>query len=76
VSVSEHGECAYKINIYKKDTVAGNGSAGNKDGTGSNATFNSPNDITINQKTGDVYVSDLGNHCLRKVSPQGISPPQ
>ena len=44
---------------------------GNKDGMGMHATFNSPSDVTVNQQTGDLYVSDLGNHSIRKITPQG-----
>ena len=52
-------------------TFAGDGISGSKDGTGSNAQFNSPSAIVISS-TGILYVSDAGNHRIRKITSTGI----
>jgi streptogramin lyase len=51
-------------------TLAGNGIAGNVDGTGSNAEFNNPTGVTVDNQ-GNVYVADWLNHLIRKVTPDG-----
>ena len=52
-------------------TLAGSGSAGSADGTGSAASFNYPNGVTVDA-TGNVYVADMYNQKIRKVSPLGV----
>jgi len=49
-------------------TVAGWESRGFADGEGTGARFNSPWGIAVDRH-GTVYISDCGNHCIRKVSP-------
>eukprot|EP00026_Physarum_polycephalum_P001370 Phypoly_transcript_01371.p1 GENE.Phypoly_transcript_01371~~Phypoly_transcript_01371.p1 ORF type:complete len:456 (+),score=62.54 Phypoly_transcript_01371:2043-3410(+) len=56
----------------RTESFAGKGQTGYQDGTGTGALFNSPSDITVNQLSGDIYVSDLGNHNIRKITPQGV----
>jgi sugar lactone lactonase YvrE len=52
-------------------TIAGlAGSAGSVDGTGSAARFNSPVGIAIDN-SGNLYVTDYGNHTIRKISSGG-----
>lgn len=51
-------------------TLAGGSEAGYKDGKGSEARFNKPFDLAINAQ-GDVFVSDTGNHRIRKIAPDG-----
>jgi Sulfatase-modifying factor enzyme 1 len=51
-------------------TLAGNGSAGQNDGQGTNATFYQPSGIAIDS-IGNIYVSDFWNAAIRKVSPTG-----
>ncbi|MEI6950816.1 IPT/TIG domain-containing protein [Paraflavisolibacter sp. H34] len=53
-------------------TLAGNGTErpGFADGTGSAARFNNPSGIAVDGQ-GTVYVADLGNHRIRKISPSG-----
>ena len=53
------------------NTLAGNGSAGYVDGTGSSARFNYANAVTVGGN-GDIYVADYGNHMIRKISPSGV----
>ena len=55
-------------------TFAGTGDAGHADGLGFEAKFFSPEEIVTNNSTGDIYVSDTGNHTIRKISLQGKVP--
>ncbi len=51
-------------------TIAGNpGSTGSADGTGTSARFNNPQGIVA--LGGDLYVTDTGNHTIRKVTTTG-----
>ena len=52
-------------------TLAGNGTAGTADGTGSAARFNEPLGVTVDG-TGNVYVADYINNALRKITPAGV----
>ena len=52
-------------------TLAGNGTTTFADGTGTNATFNGPYGVAVDSE-GTVYVSDLSNHRVRKISPAGV----
>ncbi len=49
----------------------GNRVTGSADGTGSAALFNSPSGVAVDS-TGNIYVADVGNHTIRKVTPAGI----
>ncbi|GHU61064.1 hypothetical protein FACS189445_2630 [Spirochaetia bacterium] len=48
--------------------LAGYGSPGYADGTGTAARFNQPNGITIDG-SGNLYVADTVNHRIRKIAP-------
>ena len=52
-------------------TFAGSGSAANTNGTGTTASFNSPDAIAIDD-SGNIYVADCYNHMVRKITPSGI----
>lgn len=47
-------------------TLAGDGTAGALDATGTDASFNSPRGIAVDIR-GDLYVADTDNHLIRKV---------
>ena len=46
-------------------TLAGTGSSGSANGTGTSASFNSPAGITTDGT--NLYVADYGNHLIRKI---------
>jgi len=52
-------------------TFAGTGSAGHADGTGTEAQFNYPTGVAVDS-SGNVYVGDLDNHRIRKITPAGV----
>jgi len=52
-------------------TFAGNGASGSTDGTGTAASFNSPENGVFDNN-GNLYVADYGNNEIRKVSPAGV----
>jgi subtilisin family serine protease len=56
---------------YMVTTLAGSGAAGFSDGTGANASFRAPVDVAVDP-AGNVYVADIGNHRIRKVTPAGV----
>lgn len=51
-------------------TVAGNGTAGYKDGPAATAEFHQPIDVAVDDQ-GNIYVADNLNHAIRKVTPDG-----
>ena len=54
-------------------TLAGRpGSPGGADGTGNDARFNSPSAVAVDS-VGNVYVADIGNNAIRKMTPVGTA---
>lgn len=51
-------------------TVAGSGAAGSADGNGTSASFNHPAVVAV-ASDNTLFVTDEGNHKIRKVSPSG-----
>lgn len=51
--------------------MAGSAASGYSDGPGSNALFNKPRGLAMGPD-GWIYVADSANHCIRKVSPEGV----
>lgn len=52
-------------------TVAGSGVAGFSDGNSINASFNGPQDIAVDGDR-NIYVADTKNHCIRRITAQGV----
>ena len=50
--------------------LAGCGAAKKTDGKGDEAAFHAPNGLAVDSE-GILYVADSGNHCLRRVTPEG-----
>lgn len=51
--------------------LPGQGTEGSANGTGTNARFKQPTDITIDAD-GNFYVTDMGNYTIRKITPAGV----
>jgi DNA-binding beta-propeller fold protein YncE len=60
-----------KISKGIVSTVAGTGKPGFRDGPGKEAEFNSPMALAAGP-TGNIYVSDSENHCIRVIKPNGM----
>lgn len=52
-------------------TVTGNGNKGFVDGNGTNARFYGPCGVAVDTN-GNLYISELGNHAIRKITSTGI----
>ena len=53
-------------------TLAGSGGGTFADGTGTGASFNSPNGVAVIPSTGVLVVADKDNHRIRLVTPLGV----
>ncbi|WP_438348038.1 stalk domain-containing protein [Paenibacillus sp. FA6] len=60
-----------KVKDGKVYTLAGNGTAGYKDGKLGEAQFNAPGGLSVDAKD-NLYVADTLNHVIRKITPEGI----
>lgn len=68
----------YGNNIIRKisaagvvTTLAGSGTAGYADGTGTGSAFKSPRGLAIDA-SGNLYVADMGNNLIRKITSAGV----
>jgi DNA-binding beta-propeller fold protein YncE len=52
-------------------TLAGSGTRGFTDGNGTAAQFSAPVGVAVDV-VGNVYVADLSNYCIRKITPAGV----
>src|SRR2546427_10533644 len=55
---------------YTFTTLAGAASFGSADGVGSDARFHAPVGVAVDT-AGNIYVTDVQNHTVRKVTPAG-----
>ena len=53
-------------------TLAGSGTPGYAEGSGTGAMFNNPQGI-LTDASGNIYVSDTYNNIIRKITPQGVT---
>jgi sugar lactone lactonase YvrE len=60
-----------KVSSGVVSTLAGNGTAGYEDGSGTTAEFNMPFAVAVDRQ-GNVYVADRVNAVIRKVTPAGV----
>ncbi len=51
-------------------TIAGAGVPGNSTGIGTQSLLNWPSGVAVD-KNGNVYIADYGNHCIKKLLPNG-----
>ena len=54
--------------LYQEESIA---TVGYLDGAGSAALFNTPKSIAVDA-SGNVYVADIGNYAIRKITPAGV----
>lgn len=67
-----YNNCIRKISVDGTvTTLAGSTIAGLTNGIGLNAKFNFPTDVAVSND-GTVFVVDQGNHCVRKITTNGL----
>ncbi len=63
---------SFETNEAVVTTLAGNGSTGNQDGTGTAASFSFPLDVAVDDNL-NVYVADFFNNTIRKITSAGVA---
>ena len=58
-------------NFGQVTTIAGSGAVGFADGTGTGAMFHHPYSVAVDH-SGNVYVADLDNYRIRRITPAGV----
>ncbi len=53
---------------WQVSSIAGTGVSGDQVGPGASSQFNTPRDVSVNGQ-GEIYVTDTGNHRIKKISP-------
>ena len=59
-------------NVGNVETLAGSGTAGDDDGTGTAAQFDKPSGVAVDS-SGNVYVADMDNNKIRKITGSAVS---
>lgn|GEM_PF-894905 len=67
----QSNHCIRRITPDGMVTTLAGGQEGYLDATGTAAQFRNPYGLAID-RSGDIYVSDTFNHCIRRVSPTGV----
>ncbi len=73
VYVCDHGNHAIRkiTSAGVVSTLAGNGTGGNKDGTGTAASFRYPSGVAVDA-SGNVFVADTDNQVIRQITAAGV----
>ncbi|MDR1864744.1 MAG: IPT/TIG domain-containing protein [Bacteroidales bacterium] len=68
----QHAIYTYDLDTKEHNLFAGiRSDAGWQDGERLNARFNTPSQVIVDQD-GSIMIADYGNHCIRKIDPDGI----
>jgi sugar lactone lactonase YvrE len=72
INSCKKNEMIKKEKVWMVSTLAGSGASGAyADGKGELSAFSQPSGMAVDG-SGNVFVADLGNHCIRKITPEGV----
>ena len=60
-----------QLNAQVVSTLAGSGSSGSNNATGTSASFSKPQGLVVDAN-GNIYVSEYSGHKIRKITPDGV----